>query len=234
MRSLSLLKNDEFRFYIGCVVLILEHLYDKNIIYRDLRPDKLFIDEEGYLKLLDFGTAKLIDGRTFTIIGNPYYMAPEVIIGKGYSISADLWSLGVLAYELATHRVPFGNGEKDPYNIYKSVLESNFVYPSSMRNVPRIKIFIDQLLSQNPSRRGTPESLKSHKLFSGFDWESLSSKKINSPYLPAVDNFNLEISRSLYANKDIYNIFSSEENFDTLQIPRNHENSNGFNWDAEF
>jgi cGMP-dependent protein kinase len=52
------------------------------------------IDDMGYPRLIDFGTAKVVEGRTFTMVGTPHYMAPEVIMGKGYRVKADLWSLG--------------------------------------------------------------------------------------------------------------------------------------------
>ena len=89
LRELNLVSDLDSRFYISCMILILEHLHDRDIIYRDLKPENIMVDEEGYLKLIDFGTSKIVNGRTFTIVGTPHYMAPEVIIGKGYGVSAD-------------------------------------------------------------------------------------------------------------------------------------------------
>ena len=77
----------------------LENLTEHNIIHRDLKPENVMVDTDGYARLIDFGTAKVVEGRTYTIVGTPHYMASEVILGKGYSIAADLWSLGIMLYE---------------------------------------------------------------------------------------------------------------------------------------
>ena len=71
------------------MILCLEYMHSKNIIYRDLKPENIMVDKRGIMYLIDLGTAKIIDqqknhGRTFTMIGTPHYMAPEVYIGKGY------------------------------------------------------------------------------------------------------------------------------------------------------
>ena len=89
LHQLGLLNESDSRFYTGCLLIILEHLHEREIIYRDLKPENIVVDDDGYPKLIDFGTAKFIKGRTFTIVGTPHYMAPEVITGHGYSVSVD-------------------------------------------------------------------------------------------------------------------------------------------------
>lgn len=85
------------------MILTLEYLHLQNIIYRDVKPENFIVDAQGYLKLFDLGTAKILKGkhgvgnRTFTIIGTPHYMAPEVICGKGYNCLVDLWSVGMIS-----------------------------------------------------------------------------------------------------------------------------------------
>ncbi len=82
------------------------------IVYRDLKPENIMVTKDGYLKVVDLGTSKQFDAeslhKTFTIIGTPTYMAPEILAGKGYTYNVDLWSLGVIMYEFLAGYVPFG------------------------------------------------------------------------------------------------------------------------------
>ena len=90
LREMGLLSNEDSMLYIASLIEVLEYLHERDIIYRDLKPENIMIDYEGYLKLIDFGTAKILSGRTFTVVGTPHYMAPEIIIGKGYGSPADI------------------------------------------------------------------------------------------------------------------------------------------------
>ena len=112
------------RFYGGCVCLALEHLHGQGIVYRDLKPENLLLDGQGYLKLCDFGFAKRLgaSGVTHTVCGTPDFMAPEIIRGKGAGRVADMWSLGVLLYELVTGRPPFAPRGSPPAAVYAAVL----------------------------------------------------------------------------------------------------------------
>merc|ERR1719476_207717 len=99
-------------FYTGSMLLMLETLSDRNVVYRDLKPENVMLDAAGYLKLIDFGSAKKLDPsclRTFTMVGTPHYMAPEVMKQKGYGTDVDVWALGVILYELVCGYLPFGD-----------------------------------------------------------------------------------------------------------------------------
>ena len=113
---------DETNFYAACMISMLEYLHKKNICHRDIKPVNMMIDKNGYLKLIDLGTAKVISDFTHTTIGTPHYMAPEVILGQGYSNSCDFWSLGVSIYEIFYGTVPFGKNNYDILEIYKEIL----------------------------------------------------------------------------------------------------------------
>ena len=88
------------------------------------------VDSKGFLYMTDLGTAKRLadskGNRTFTIIGRkyfntgtPHYMAPEIMQGKGYGLEVDIWSLGIILYEMACGGLPYGDSLDDPFEIYK-------------------------------------------------------------------------------------------------------------------
>ena len=172
LRKMGLLSDVDSKFYGASLILMMEHLHERDIIYRDLKPENIMVDDEGYLRLIDFGTAKIVHGRTYTIVGTPHYMAPEVIMGKGYGLAADMYSIGIILYELICGGVPFGEDEDDPYSIYEKVLEHRLVYPHFVDPRFPARPIIEQLLNQNPAMRtgGSIDNLKAHKWFKEFDW----------------------------------------------------------------
>ena len=158
------------------MILMVEYLHSNSIIYRDFKPENLMVDMTGYLKMIDLGTTKQLKSlygiyRTNTLVGSPHYMAPEVIIGKGYSFLVDLWSIGVIVYELFVEFLPFGNKSEDPYEIYQQILKQKLSFPSKLKD-NNAKVFIRQLLDKNPEARlgGSYASLKAHAFFEDFDW----------------------------------------------------------------
>lgn len=102
----------------------MEYLNKHQIVYRDIKPENVMVDEKGYIRLIDMGTAKYLThrgSRTYTIIGTPHYMAPEILQGKGYSFPVDLWSIGVCMYEFMCGSVPYAEEAEDPYEIYEEI-----------------------------------------------------------------------------------------------------------------
>jgi cGMP-dependent protein kinase len=113
---------NEAKFYLAQILITVDYLNRRNIIHRDIKPANIMLESNGYLKLIDFGTAKPITDFTYTIIGTPHYIAPEVLSGKGYSFNADYWSVGVCFFEIFYGIFPFGNNKNDIMEIYKEVL----------------------------------------------------------------------------------------------------------------
>ena len=128
--------------------------------------------------LSSFSFAKIVPERTFSIVGSPYYLAPEIITGKGYTFHSDLWSLGVLIYEMLYRIMPFGHGEKDPFAIYEIILKENHRYPVFIKESMKPKGIIERLLDKTPGGRGTAESLKKHPWFDGVVWDELLAKEV--------------------------------------------------------
>lgn len=107
-------------FYAAQIVLALEYLHSYKIAYRDLKPENLLISAEGYLKLTDFGFAKEVHDKTYTICGTPDYIAPETLMNRGHDCAVDWWALGVFIYEIIAGVTPF---QADvPMDMYKKIL----------------------------------------------------------------------------------------------------------------
>lgn len=134
MREKIILEHEECIFYAGQVVLMFQYLHGQSIIYRDLKPENLLIELDGYLKLCDFGFSKVCTtGKTQTRLGTPNYIAPEILLNKGHGKPAgtllmpDWWTLGILIYEMIAGIDPFNS--EDPMVMYQNILENNLKFP---------------------------------------------------------------------------------------------------------
>ncbi|MEE6460183.1 hypothetical protein FKM82_000878 [Ascaphus truei] len=180
------------KFCIGCVTEAFEYLHQIGVMYRDLKPENLLLDSEGYVKLVDFGFAKkILSGqKTWTFCGTPEYVAPEVILNRGHSFSVDFWSLGILLYELLTGNPPFTG--PDQMMIYNLILKGIEKMDFHKKITRRSEDLISRLCRQNPTERlGNMKNgiadIKKHRWFNGFNWEGLSARSLPSPLKPELE-----------------------------------------------
>jgi cGMP-dependent protein kinase len=140
-------------------------------------------------------------------------MAPEVIIGKGYGLNVDLWSVGIMLYEFLCGGVPFGEEEEDPYVIYEKVLERALRYPNFLDSKFPARSFIEVLLDKNPAARnmGGYQALKQHTWLSSIDFRQLIRREINAPFKPQLKNLEREVNAALQSRQVSENVFLQYE-----------------------
>lgn len=185
LRRAGRFTNPITRFYAAEIFLAIEYLHSQDIIYRDLKPENLLLDKSGHIKITDFGFAKKISDRTWTLCGTPEYLAPEIIQSKGHGKAADWWALGILIFEMLAGYPPFF--DDNPFGIYEKILVGKVHYPSHFD--PYAKDLIKRLLAQDRSKRlgnlkNGPKDVQNHKWFKEIAWSQLLSRSINGPIVP--------------------------------------------------
>ena len=188
IRDIGFLNKEQTNSYIASMMLAIQYLHERKIIYRDIKPENIIIEKNGYLKLIDFGTAKEIEDRTKTISGTPHYMAPEIITGGGYSFQVDFWSISICMYEFMCGEVPFGEKEEDPMEIYFEIINKNLTFPDKYIIITKeFKHLMKKMLDKNPSYRlSNYYSIKNHPWFRDFKWDELNNLNLKPPYLPVL------------------------------------------------
>lgn len=186
------LVNNHARFYASHVLLALEYLHERHIVYRDLKPENLLIDPEGYLKVVDFGFAKVVTDRTYTLCGTPEYLAPELVLGKGHNKGVDYWALGVLIYEMIVGYSPFaGANQADQMQICQNIVRQTLEFPTTVSEPCRD--LISKLLERDQTKRlglihGGAQAIRSHAWFAGLNWDRVYKKQESAPYKPKLAN----------------------------------------------
>jgi len=210
------------KFYAAGVVLAFEHCHERRIIYRDLKPENLLLNETGHIKLTDMGLAKFVIGKTYTTCGTPDYFAPELIASTGHTNAVDWWTLGILIFELMSGHPPFESAY--PMQIYSKVMKGITKVPFPPKCQGPVGDLIKALLKKEPSERlpmrpGGTKNIKDHKWYSGFDWDAFKALSLDCPYKPVVKS-----------KKDIANFSARKED-----MPRQIEyKDDGTGWDKEF
>ena len=173
--------EEDARIYLAELILALYYLHSKNILYRDLKPENVLLDSQGHIRLADFGLAKSVGPRSAatTFCGSPAYLAPEALDRSGTGKPADVYSLGVLLYEMVTGETPFFS-----YNIaemFRNIATQQVEIPSSLS--PALRSLLQRVLTHNPTARPTLSEIKKDAFFKGIEWKRLASKRIPPPRL---------------------------------------------------
>ena len=187
LRGVGKLEPPHAQQYAAQVVSMFEYLHSKNIIYRDLKPENILIDETGFLKLTDFGFAKYVEGRTYTLCGTPEYLAPEMLLNKGHGKPVDWWTFGILLYEMLAGIDPFS--DDDPMLIYQKILKGKVRFPRSFDK--NAKSLVKHILQADLSKRygnlkNGVNDIKGHRFFNGLNWTKLLSRELKPYYTPSV------------------------------------------------
>ena len=187
LRSNQTFPLSQAKFYVAHIVTIFSYLHERNIIYRDLKPENILITKSGYLKLTDFGFAKKVVGKTYTLCGTPEYLAPEIILNKGHSFPVDWWTMGILLYEMLVGIDPFS--DDDPMMIYQKVIKGKIRFPKEMDK--NAKSLIKHLLVADITKRygclkNGVKDIVNHSFFDNFNWRDFVFMKMDPPYKPNV------------------------------------------------
>lgn len=240
-------------FYLAEVLLALEHLHQHDIVYRDLKPENILLDQQGHIRLADFGLSKPgIDDWTLalTFCGSKDYIAPEVLVlgertpvtsstpstsNRGYGKPVDFWALGCMLYEMLTGRPPFYSAQSRA-QLYAMIMAGEVTYPPHMSSEARD--LISSLLRTDPRERlgarraggGGSAAVKQHPFFAKhhIDWSRLLNRTLRSPPLHprsgAYANFDSEFTSMAVRGIDSMVKFPEK-------IPMDYQLFDNYNWE---
>ncbi|KAF8925623.1 pkb-activating kinase-like protein [Haplosporangium gracile] len=194
------------RFYVAQILTAVEYVHSQGVIHRDLKPENILLDHRMYVKLTDFGTAKMLepseDGiesdRANSFVGTAEYVSPELLTEKAACKSSDLWALGCIIYQLLAGRPPFKGSNE--YQTFQKIVRLEYTFPAGF---PKTAMdLVSRLLVHDPNERlganNTIDQLKQHPFFEGVEWSELWNQPAPKlmPYLPPTPTHNTEALRS--------------------------------------
>mmetsp|Transcript_2042 Transcript_2042/g.4084 ORF Transcript_2042/g.4084 Transcript_2042/m.4084 type:complete len:740 (-) Transcript_2042:194-2413(-) len=179
------------RFYAACILESLSHLHNRHICYRDLKPENVLIDGDGYCVLVDLGFAKIVQEKTYTLCGTPEYLAPEIVLSKGHDKGVDFWAYGVLIFELMVGRSPFYSYGSDQVSLFKRIVQVKYSFPPGYIVTDVSQDIIQRLIVRRQANRlgclaNADIDVREHGFFQGINSEKLLAKKIQAPWVPSL------------------------------------------------
>ncbi|XP_043102670.1 protein kinase C zeta type isoform X4 [Puntigrus tetrazona] len=210
------LPEEHARFYAAEICIALNFLHEKGIIYRDLKLDNVLLDQDGHIKITDYGMCKegIRPGdTTSTFCGTPNYIAPEILRGEDYGFSVDWWALGVLMFEMMAGRSPFDIITDNPdmnteEYLFQVILEKPIRIPRSL-SVKAASV-LKGFLNKDPKERLGCQvqtgftDIKSHTFFRSIDWDQLEQKQVTPPFKPQItDDYGLDNFDTQFTNEPV-------------------------------
>lgn len=187
LRRKRYFEENDAKFYTVELASALDSMHRIGIAYRDIKPENILIATDGHIRLTDFGFAKVVLDRTFTLCGTPEYLAPEIVKGEGHGRAVDWWALGILLFEMIVGYPPFA--DDNPFMVYRSILSGKIKFPSKVSMAART--VINGFLTGNRinrlgcGKRGL-QSLTKLTFFKGVDWPTVASLQVVPPMLPII------------------------------------------------
>lgn len=183
--------EDTAKFYIAEVILAIEYLHLKNIVYRDLKPSNLLLDKYGHIKLADFGLAKqnvTEENPAISFCGTPAYLPPEMLTNSGAYKATDIYLLGVNLFKFLTGKTPFFEKSSNLTDLYKAISRSSLVFPVEVKGDARH--LISTMMNKKPELRPSIHQVKQHRFFHDLNWSDLLSKT-KKPPIPTEELSNI-------------------------------------------
>jgi serine/threonine protein kinase len=224
LKGLPVLAIEDTRLYIAEIILALNHLHTRGIVYRDLKPENILLSKEGHVKLTDFGLSKSMKTPTgcvsslSTMCGTTEYLAPEIIRGEEYGVEVDFWALGVVFFEILFGDTPF-YGE-DAQIVFERILHEEPEYPKFGH--PGAIDLMKKLLVKDPGNRIGFEGITKHKFFHGTDWEKVARCEVKPKSFQEVGN---ELEPENFSSS-----FANEPPDDSLISPKTQIYLDGFSF----
>jgi len=177
----------EVKFYSAGILEGLAYMHRRRILYRDLKPENVLIDDKGYTVIVDLGFAKIVDDKTYTLCGTPLYLAPEVILSRGHDKGADYWSLGCLMYEMITGQTPFYDHNIDQITLFKRIVHGRYRFPKSFSD--EAQDLISGMLANKSTRRlgclaSAERDIKEHPFMKDINFGKLGKRLLKAPWVP--------------------------------------------------
>jgi len=212
--------EDQTRFYAAQMVLAIETIHQSKVIYRDLKPENVLLDQFGYIRITDFGLSRMnVNGdEARSICGTPEYLAPEIVMKLGYGQSVDWWTLGCIIYEMLVGIPPFYTDNRQ--ELFERISFTSPKYPSHLSSVS--KDLLEGLLKKDPSKRygASPDKLvRNHPWFNGVNWDYLYNKRYQAPFKPLISddldlrNFDREFTEMEIQSMENQNSFGDINGF---------------------